>query len=111
MGRHSTYSRDKTQNSEEFYLVCLLPAHAGFLLCLFFDTEGEGKTSVDFQWTTWRYILEQSCPTFLCTRAQFTDAYGGAGATTLLLLLLKLNSVALVRKRTIPTERPPLSAK
>jgi hypothetical protein len=34
------------------------------------------------------YCLEQCCPTFLCTRAQFTDAYGGAGATTLLLLLL-----------------------
>jgi hypothetical protein len=33
------------------------------------------------------YCLEQCCPTFLCTRAQFTDAYGGAGATTLLLLL------------------------
>jgi hypothetical protein len=31
--------------------------------------------------------LEQCCPPFLCTRAQFTDAYGGAGATTLLLLL------------------------
>jgi hypothetical protein len=30
--------------------------------------------------------LGQCCPTFLCTRAQFTDAYGGAGATTLLLL-------------------------
>jgi hypothetical protein len=29
----------------------------------------------------------QCCPTFLCTRAQFTDAYGGAGASTLLLLL------------------------
>jgi hypothetical protein len=28
-----------------------------------------------------------------------------------LLKLKKLNSVALVRKRTIPTERPPLSAK
>jgi hypothetical protein len=34
--------------------------------------------------------LKQCCPTFLCTRAQFTDAYGGAGATTLLLLLLLL---------------------
>jgi hypothetical protein len=32
--------------------------------------------------------LKQCCPTFFCTRAQFTDAYGGAGATTLLLLLL-----------------------
>jgi hypothetical protein len=32
--------------------------------------------------------LEQCCPTFLCTRAQFTNAYGGAGATKLLLLLL-----------------------
>jgi hypothetical protein len=30
--------------------------------------------------------LEQCCPTFLCTRAQFSDAYGGAGATLLLLL-------------------------
>jgi hypothetical protein len=29
--------------------------------------------------------LDQRCPTFLCTRAEFTDAYGGAGATTLLL--------------------------
>jgi hypothetical protein len=29
--------------------------------------------------------VDQCCPTFLCTRAQFTDAYGGAGATTLLL--------------------------
>jgi hypothetical protein len=28
-----------------------------------------------------------------------------------IILLPKLNSVALVRKRTIPTERPPLSAK
>jgi hypothetical protein len=36
------------------------------------------------------YALDQCCPTFLCTRAQFTDAYGGAGATTLLLLLLLL---------------------
>jgi hypothetical protein len=50
---------------------------------------------------TWNYIFEylkkreavvlnnlkQCCPTFLCTRVQFTDAYGGAGATTLLLLL------------------------
>jgi hypothetical protein len=34
--------------------------------------------------------VEQCCPTFLCTRAQFTDAYGGAGTTTLLLLLLLL---------------------
>jgi hypothetical protein len=34
------------------------------------------------------YGLDQCCPTFLCTRAQFTDAYGGAGANTLLLLLL-----------------------
>jgi hypothetical protein len=34
--------------------------------------------------------LKQCCPTFLCTRAYFTDAYGGAGATTLLLLLLLL---------------------
>jgi hypothetical protein len=34
--------------------------------------------------------LHQCCPTFLCTRTQFTDAYGGAGATTLLLLLLLL---------------------
>jgi hypothetical protein len=33
-------------------------------------------------------IAWQCCPTFLCTRAQFTDAYGDAGATTLLLLLL-----------------------
>jgi hypothetical protein len=32
--------------------------------------------------------LNQGCPTFLCTRTQFTDAYGGTGATTLLLLLL-----------------------
>jgi hypothetical protein len=32
--------------------------------------------------------LVQCCPTFLCTRAQFTDAYGGVGATTLVLLLL-----------------------
>jgi hypothetical protein len=32
--------------------------------------------------------LDQCCPTFLCTRAQFTDAYGGAGPTTLLLLLI-----------------------
>jgi hypothetical protein len=36
------------------------------------------------------YSLHQCCPTFLCARAQFTDAYGGAGATTLLLLLLLL---------------------
>jgi hypothetical protein len=34
--------------------------------------------------------LDQCCPTFLCTRAKFTDAYGGAGATTLLLLLVLL---------------------
>jgi hypothetical protein len=34
------------------------------------------------------HTLQQCCPTFLCTRAQFADAYGGAGATTLLLLLL-----------------------
>jgi Ca2+/Na+ antiporter len=34
--------------------------------------------------------MDQCCPTFVCTRAQFTDAYGGAGATTLLLLLLLL---------------------
>jgi hypothetical protein len=27
-------------------------------------------------------LIHQCCPTFLCTRAQFTDAYGGAGATT-----------------------------
>jgi hypothetical protein len=37
-----------------------------------------------------RDIPDQCCPTFLCTRAQFTDAYGGAGATTPLLLLLLL---------------------
>jgi hypothetical protein len=36
--------------------------------------------------------LDQCCPTFLCTRAQFTDAYGGGGATTLLLLLLLLDT-------------------
>jgi hypothetical protein len=36
------------------------------------------------------HYLDQPCPTFLCTRAQFTDAYGGAGATILLLLLLLL---------------------
>jgi hypothetical protein len=35
-------------------------------------------------------LLDQCCPTFLCTRAQFTDAYGGAGATTLLLVVLLL---------------------
>jgi hypothetical protein len=29
--------------------------------------------------------VTQCCRTFLCTRAQFTDAYGGAGATILLL--------------------------
>jgi hypothetical protein len=29
------------------------------------------------------HCLDQCCPTFLCTRAQFTDAYGGAGDTTL----------------------------
>jgi hypothetical protein len=40
----------------------------------------------------WPNGLRQCCPTFLCTRAQFTDAYGGAGATTLLLLLLPLNT-------------------
>jgi hypothetical protein len=32
------------------------------------------------------HCLDQCCPTFLCTRAPLTDAYGGAGATTLLLL-------------------------
>jgi hypothetical protein len=37
--------------------------------------------------TQTQVYLQQCCPTFLCTRAQFTDAYGGAGATTLLLLL------------------------
>jgi hypothetical protein len=36
--------------------------------------------------------VDQCCPTFIRTRAQFTDAYGGAGATTLLLLLLLLNT-------------------
>jgi hypothetical protein len=36
------------------------------------------------------HCLEQCYPAFLCTRAQFTDAYGRAGATTLLLLLLLL---------------------
>jgi hypothetical protein len=63
------------------------------------------------------FSLDQCCPTFLCTRAQFTDAYGGAGATTLLLRLLntaisttstttttKLNSMAWVHMRTIPTD-------
>jgi hypothetical protein len=40
--------------------------------------------------------IEQCCPTFLCTRAQFIDAYGGAGATTLLLLLLLLVVVVVV---------------
>jgi hypothetical protein len=39
--------------------------------------------------------LHQCCPTFLCTWAQFTDAYGGAGATTLLLLLIQFNSIQL----------------
>jgi hypothetical protein len=34
--------------------------------------------------------IHQCCPAFLCPRAQFTDAYEGAGATTLLLLLLLL---------------------
>jgi hypothetical protein len=45
-------------------------------------------------------ILEQCCPAFLCTRAQFTDAYGGACATTLLLLLLLL---VLLLLNTTPT--------
>jgi hypothetical protein len=44
--------------------------------------------------------LGQCCPTFLCIRAQFTDAYGDAGATTLLLLLLVL---LLLHNTTIST--------
>jgi hypothetical protein len=47
--------------------------------------------SVVLYWyETWSSQSTQCCPTFSCTRAQFTDAYGGAGATTLLLLLLLL---------------------
>jgi hypothetical protein len=42
-----------------------------------------------------RNPLHQCCPTFLCTWAQFTDAYGGAGATTPLLLLRLLRLLLL----------------
>jgi hypothetical protein len=49
--------------------------------------------------TAMSLTVDQCCPTFLCTRAQFTDAYGGAGATTLLLLLV----VVLLLNTTIST--------
>jgi hypothetical protein len=38
--------------------------HAGFLLCLFFDPKNRAifssETSVNFRWTTWRHIPEDS---------------------------------------------------
>jgi hypothetical protein len=48
-----------------------------------------------------QHCLDQCCPTFLCTRAQFTDAYGGAGATILLLLLLLVVVVVVLFLRNI----------
>jgi hypothetical protein len=51
--------------------------------------------SLDFQQTTWRYILEDN--NLHDRRCEIVTSY----------LKLKLNSVVLVRKRTIPTERPP----
>jgi hypothetical protein len=47
---------------------------------------------------TVQYTVHQCCPTFLCTRAQFTDAYGGAAPPhyyyyyLILLFLLLLNT-------------------
>jgi hypothetical protein len=59
-------------------------------------------------WLTTGYGLVDGFIDHLYTSLGTTSNYS---ATAYLLNSKKLNSVALVRKRTIPTERPPLSAK
>jgi hypothetical protein len=56
----------------------------------------------DILWHVSKFVkilkrVNQCCPTFLCTRAQFTDAYGGASATTLLLIIIMWKYLTVLR--------------
>jgi hypothetical protein len=54
----------KQETSVKQVALCLPPAHAGFLLGLFstlkIDAMCSSETSIDIQWTTRRYIPEDS---------------------------------------------------